>query len=204
MHIYVWGYVCAIAHMWRQPAGGSSLLQPCRFWELNTNPQLGWQVPSPPSPLTSPSLRRSILSIKPSELLNIINQFLFINRTWCCPLKMADRHNPVLKATCSMNPREPFETTDPSRSQMLTFFHSFYETLLKGVGFQNPVLAKSEGFVAFAWCSLTLPYCGIPYSPTYGIVLIRSLKYHLLYNQLASRVELHRGASMLLSCTLKD
>lgn len=31
---------------------------------------------------------------------------------------MADQHIPVLKATCFMNPREPFETTDPSRSQI--------------------------------------------------------------------------------------
>lgn len=110
-HIRVWACVCHSTHVkvWRQPVGGSSLLQRCRFWELNTNPQLGWQVPSPPSPLTSPSLRGSILSIKPSELLNIINQFLFINRTWCCPLKMADQHSPVLKATCFMNPREPLK-----------------------------------------------------------------------------------------------
>lgn len=115
-HFYFFSFACTYTCMcsthvkvWRQPVGGSSLLQPCRFWELNTNPQLGWQVPSPPSPLTSPSLRGSILSIKPSELLNIINQFLFINRTWCCPLKMADQHSPVLKATCFMNPREPLK-----------------------------------------------------------------------------------------------
>lgn len=37
MHIYVCGHVCAIAHVWRSE--GSSLLQPCRFWKLNANPQ---------------------------------------------------------------------------------------------------------------------------------------------------------------------
>lgn len=54
----VWGYMCAIAHVWRSEINlgesVSSLLVPCRFQGLNPDRQAGWQVPLSTQPSCLP------------------------------------------------------------------------------------------------------------------------------------------------------
>lgn len=71
IHVYVRAFVCAFMYVhvcmsvhtiacaeFRELlARVSSLLPPCRFWEVNAGSQIGWRAPSPLSHLNSPNTK---------------------------------------------------------------------------------------------------------------------------------------------------